>query len=85
MLMINWEMHIYQSIEAFGGEADLQDIYEEISNRIDLTEKHLRITKWGGRPAYHHIVRSYISNMCQDRLLHQTLRGRYKITRYVAV
>ena len=81
----DWEMHIYQSIEAIGGEADLQDIYEEISNRIDLTEKHLRITKWGGRPAYHHIVRSYISNMCQDRSLHKTLRGRYKITRYVAV
>jgi len=83
--MINWEMHIYQSIEALGGEADLQDIYEEISNRIDLTEKHLRITKWGGRPAYHHIVRSYISNMCQDTSLHQTLRGRYKITRYEAI
>ena len=47
--MINWEMHIYQSIEALGGEADLQDIYEEISNRIDLTETHLRPTKWGGK------------------------------------
>ncbi len=80
-----WEMVIYQSIEALGGEADLQDIYEEIRNRKDLTERHLRITKWGERPAYQHLVRSYISNMCDSGLLHRTSRGRYKVTRYIAV
>jgi len=80
-----WEMIIYQSIESMGGEADLQGIYKEIPNRMDLTESHLRITKWGERPAYHHIVRSYISNMCQSGLLHRTSRGRYKITEYVSV
>jgi hypothetical protein len=83
--MEHWEMVIYQSIEALGGEADLQDIYKEISNHKDLTEKHLRITKWGERPAYQHLVRSYISNMCNTELLHRTARGRYKITRYIAV
>lgn len=80
--MEHWEMAIYQSIESLGGEADLQEIYEEIPNHKDLTEKALRITKWGERPAYHHTVRSYISNMCQSGLLHKTSRGRYKITEY---
>ena len=78
----DWEMHIYQSIEALGGEADLRNIYEEIRNRKDLPERHLRITKWGERPAYHHIARSYISNMCQSELLRKTSRRRYKITEY---
>jgi len=77
-------MQIYQSIESLGGEACLQEIYEEIPNRIDLTEKHLRITKWGERPAYHHAVRSYISNMCQSGLLNRISRGCYKITEYVS-
>ena len=77
-----WEMSIYQSIESLGGEADLQEIYGEIPNHIDLTERHIQITKWGERPAYHHIVRSYMSNMCQSELLRKTSRGRYKITEY---
>ena len=77
-----WEGIIYRSIESLGGEADLQEIYNKLPDFIDLTEGHLRMTKWAGRPAYHHIVRSYISNMCQSGLLHRTLRGRYKITEY---
>ena len=81
--MEDWEMIIYQSIEALGGEADLHDIYEEIGNRKVLTEKHLRTTKWGGRPAYQHLVRSYISNMCQAGLLTKTSRGRYKLAEYI--
>ena len=59
-----WEGVIYRSIELMGGEADLQDIYKKLPYLIDLTERHLRTTKWAGRPAYHHIVRNYISNMC---------------------
>ena len=78
-------MAIYQSIESLGGEACLQKIYEEILNHKDLTERALRITKWGERPAYHHIIRSYISNMCQSGLLYRTSRGCYKIIRYIAV
>ena len=81
--MEGWEMTIYQSIEALGGEVDLQDIYEEIRNRKDLTKRYLRVTKWGERPAYQHLVRSYISNMCQSGLIHRTSRGHYKITKYV--
>ena len=77
-----WEGVIYHIIESLGGEARLQEIYKKLPDFIDLTEGHLRITKWGGRPAYHHIVRSYISNMCQDKLLQSVSRGRYKIVEY---
>ena len=80
-----WEMSIYQSIESLGGESDLQEIYVEIPNHIDLTERHLRITKWGERPAYHRVIRSYISNMCQSGLLQRVSRGRYKIVEYEKV
>ena len=83
--MKHWEMTIYQSIESLGGEACLQEIYKEIRNHKELTERALRITKWGERPAYHHLVRSYITNMCQSGLLQRVSRGRYKITRYIEV
>jgi len=51
-MMEHWEMTIYQSIESLGGEACLQEIYKEIHNHKELTERALRITKWGERPAY---------------------------------
>ena len=75
-------MVIYQSIESQGREACLQEIYNRLPDFIDFTERHLRATKWGERPAYQHIVRSYISNMCQSRLLRRTSRGCYKIIEY---
>jgi restriction endonuclease Mrr len=77
-----WEGVIHHTLELLGGEADLQEIYGKLPDFIDLTEGHLRITKWGGRPAYHHIVRSYITNMCQSGLLQRVSRGRYKIVEY---
>lgn len=77
-----WEALIYQCIESMGGEADLQEIYRRLPDFIDLTERNLRITKWGGRPAYHHIVRSYISNMCQSGLLQRVSRGQYRIIKH---
>jgi len=83
--MKDWGWVIYHTMESLGGEADLQEIYRKLPDFIDLTERHLRLTKWGGRPAYHHIVRSYISNMCQDELLQWISRGRYKIVKYQIV
>jgi len=77
-----WEIAIYQSIESLGREACLQEIYNRLSDFIDFTERHLRMTKWGERPAYQHIVRSYISNMCQSGLLCRTSRGCYTIIEY---
>ncbi len=82
-LMQNWEAVIYHTIESLGGEADLREIYDKLPDFIDLSEGHLRETRWGGRPAYHHMVRSYISNMCRSCLLHRTSRGHYKITPYI--
>ena len=81
-MMQNWEGVIYHIVELHGGEADLQLIYKKVPDYIDLTDGHWKVTEWGGRPAYQHEVRSYISNMCQSGLLHRTLRGRYKITEY---
>jgi len=80
--MYNWEGVIYKAIESMGGEADLQDIYATLPGLIKLAEAHLRETNWGGRPAYHHLVRSYISNMCQSGLLQRVSRGRYKLVKY---
>lgn len=77
-----WEGVIYHIIESLGGEACLQEIYKKLPDFIDFTERHSRITKWGERPAYQHIVRSYISNMCQSGLLRRTSRGCYKIIEY---
>ena len=47
-----WEMVIYQSIESQGGEACLLEIYNKLHDFINFTERHLRVTKWGERPAY---------------------------------
>lgn len=79
-----WEEAIYKTIEMLGGEADLQDIYAKLPDLMELTDRHLEITKWGGRPAYHHIVRSYISNMIESGLVRRLARGRYKIIKYLA-
>lgn len=79
-----WEGAIYESIESLGGEAGLQETYKRLSETGTLNEDQLRETKWGGRPAYQHVVRSYITNMCQSGLLCRVARGRYRIVRYVA-
>jgi hypothetical protein len=47
---------------------------------IELTPEHLRETEWGGRPAYHHQVRSHVSNLCQPADLRRVSRGQYEIT-----
>ena len=75
-----WEGVIHHIVELLGREASLQEIYKIVPDYIELSERHLRVTKWGGRPAYHHTVRNYISNMCQCGLLHRISIGRYKIT-----
>lgn len=84
MPMKFWEEAICKSIESLGGEADLQEIYRSLRDRGALTERNGRETRWGGRPAYHHVVRSYISNMCRSGLLRRIGRARYKIVEYVA-
>ena len=79
-----WEEAIYKSIESLGGEADLQAIYKRLLDKGALTEYQQRETRWGGRPAYQHVVRSYITNMCQSGLLCRIARGRHRIIEYGA-
>ena len=75
-----WEIAILKSINSLGGEAQLQKIYEKLPDFIKLTEEDLRETKWGGRPAYQHQVRSHITNLCQVDELVKVSRGCYSLT-----
>jgi len=78
-MRLNWEDTIMKIVYSSGGEVDLQFIYKKIPELIDLTSEHLKETQWGGRPAFQHIVRSYISNLCQAGRLINISRGRYRL------
>lgn len=80
MSVMTWEQAILRSIKSLGGKADLQQIYEIISDFKELTEDHLRITEWGGRPAYEHQIRSHVSNLHEEGYLDRISRGRYSLT-----
>jgi hypothetical protein len=76
----NWEDAILHSIDAYGGQAALQQIYKIISCFVTLTDEHLRKTQWGDRPAYQHTIRSYVSNMRASGELSRIDRGEYRLT-----
>ena len=78
--MNTWEIAILKSIKQLGGKAGYPEIFKELPKFIELTEKHRRITKWGGRPAFQHQVRSHITNLCQSGDLNRVARGRYSLT-----
>ncbi|MGH7410329.1 MAG: hypothetical protein ACREJ6_04615 [Candidatus Methylomirabilis sp.] len=78
--MNTWEIEILNSVNQLGGEADLRQIYGRLEKNIRLGRDHLRPTRWGGRPAYQHQVRSHISNLCETGQLRWVSRGRYAIT-----
>jgi hypothetical protein len=75
-----WELAILQSVNLLGGEGDLQEIYRTLPRFIQLTPVHLAPTKWGGRPAYEHQVRSHVTNLRQAGELAWKARGRYALT-----
>ena len=75
-----WEIAILKTIKSLGGEAELQRIYERLHDFIKLTEEHLKETKWGGREAYQHQVRSHITNLYETGELVRISRGRYSLT-----
>ena len=75
-----WELAVLRSVDLLGGEGDLQDIYRTLPRFIQLTPDHLAPTKWGGRPAYQHQVRSHVANLCQAGDLARKARGRYALT-----
>jgi restriction endonuclease Mrr len=78
--MGDWEFAILSCVNDLGTEVMLQQIYRRIGNYITLTENHLRPTVYGGRPAYQHEVRGYISNLYEKGRLQRLDRGVYSIT-----
>jgi restriction endonuclease Mrr len=52
----------------------------EAGGYFKLQEHHLTETIYGGRPAYQHEVRSYLSNMVQKGLVERLAWGVYGIT-----
>jgi len=76
-----WEVVILSAFHALGGSADLQSIYVYLERHASMRPHHTRHTKWGGRPAYQHQVRSHVVNLCQTGDLRRVARGHYAITR----
>jgi len=75
--MQTWRVAILETIESLGGQASLQQIYEQIPNFKRLTEKDL--TEWGHQPMYHHYIRSIIAKLCKSGKLLPISRGFYSL------
>lgn len=78
--MNEWDEAILEAINSLGNEASLRDIYEVLKKHFPLSEQNLRSTRHGGRQAYQHEVRSFVSNLMQKGELQRTGRGRYRLT-----
>jgi hypothetical protein len=77
-----WQRAILEVVaESPQGQADLQRIYAGLQALLQLSPEHLRPTRYGGRPAYQHQVRSHVTDLCQVRQLEHLSRGFYGITR----
>lgn len=79
--MNNWEVIVLTGFHSLGGEADLRQLYGYLENSVPLRPHHLQVTKYGGRPAYQHQVRSHVINLYQTCDLQRTARGRYALTK----
>ena len=77
-----WEIAILRSIDYRGGRARNYEIFAELESGrfISLSDNHLRVTDYGGRPAYKHQVRKHLSNLERARDLNRVARGTYQIT-----
>ncbi|MGO9620798.1 MAG: winged helix-turn-helix domain-containing protein [Desulfobaccales bacterium] len=78
--MAVWEIAILMCVRDIGKEAMLPQIYRNIGNYIELGPNHLEGTPYGGRPAFQHEVRSFISNLCKLGYLVREDRGCYSMT-----
>lgn len=80
--MDNFATAILKIIYDNGPKIMTSQIYKvlEGANYYRLQEHHLEKTIYGGRLAYQHQVRSYLSNMVQDGLAERLERGVYGIT-----
>lgn len=73
-----WEYFILRCIDLLGGKAYLEQIYKKVPDLIELNKDHWK--EQYGRPAYHHQVRSHVSNLCQSGDLVKISRGHYSLT-----
>lgn len=75
-------MVILRIIAERGGKATTEQIYEDLEagKFVQLDESQLKVTRYGGRPAYQHEVRSFLSNLAQAGKLTRIVRGRYGLT-----
>jgi len=73
-----WKIAILKAIESLHGEADLQQVYERISQFITLTDKHEAIAF--ERPMYQHTIRTTTSELRRLGELTRVERGRYRLT-----
>ena len=80
--MDNWEVALLKIVRTLGGRARNQSTNGELEEGtfITLTGDHLRATVYGGRPAYQHQTRSYLSNLTKAGYLHRESRGIYVLT-----
>ena len=73
---------ILRIIHSRGSEASTTQIYASLERGdfFELQKHHWQETIYGGRPAYQHEVRSYLSNMVQSGEIVRLSRGVYAIT-----
>jgi len=79
--MRTWESALLHVIKERGGKADTQQIYADVETGrfMALSRKHLKLTEYGGRPAYQHQVRSHLSNLVAAGKLTRIARGKYEL------
>lgn len=79
--MKEWSEAILEAVNSLGNEASLKAIYETLEKHFPLSNRNLRETRYGGRPAYQHEVRSFVSHLVKGGDLEWIGRGRYKLIR----
>ena len=81
--MFRWNFAILETIYSLGGEACLPEIYTHVEDHyLTLPEEksNLRETKWQGRPAFQHTVRSRASALRRKGDLRLVERACYALT-----
>jgi len=80
--MVRWDVVLLRIINSRRGRAYTHQIYADLERGlfVTLSEAHLRETVYGGRPAYQHEVRSFLSNLSKTGDLRRVSRGEYVLT-----
>ena len=80
--MIDCRNILLKIISGHNGAVSTQDIYKALETGRYLNTHEMRSTpQYGGRPAYQHSIRSYLSKMVKDGSIEKVGRGEYKTVR----